>query len=86
MPKGGKSHCRSSQRVFDPRIKSHHYSQTWGSSGTSKEVKFFKELTFLGFVRYFSAKIEQSSKMSKTELKNAHLGRFFEVSSILAEK
>ena len=59
---------------------------TWGSSGASKEVKFFKELTFLGFVRYFSAKIEQSSKMSKTELKNAHLGWFFKVCSILAEK
>ena len=47
---------------------------TWGSSGASKEAKFFKELTFFSFVRYFSAKIEQSSKMSKTELKNAHLG------------
>ena len=59
---------------------------TWGSSRASKEAKFFKELTFLGFVCYFSAKIEQSSKMSKTELKNAHLGWFFKVYSILAEK
>ena len=59
---------------------------TWGSSGASKEAKFFKELTFLGFVRYFSAKIEQSSKMSKTELKNAHFEWFFKVYSILAEK
>ena len=42
---------------------------TWGSSGASKEAQFFKELIFLGFVRYFSAKIEQSSKMSKTEVK-----------------
>ena len=50
---------------------------TWGSSGASKEAKFFKELTFLGFVCYLSAKIEQSSTMSKTELKNAHLGFFF---------
>ena len=31
---------------------------TWGSSGASKEAKFFKELIFLSFVRYFSAKIE----------------------------
>ena len=59
---------------------------TWGSSGASKEAKFFKELTFCGFVCYFLAKIEQSSKMSKTELKNAHLGWFLKVFSILAEK
>ena len=59
---------------------------TWGSNWASKEVKFFKELTFLGFVRYFSAKIEKSSKMSKTELKNAHMGWFFKDCSILAEK
>ena len=59
---------------------------TWGSSGASKEAKFINELIFLGFVRYFSAKIEQPSEMSKTELKNAHLGRFFKVYSILPEK
>ena len=59
---------------------------TQGSSGASKEAKFFKELIFLGFMHYFLAKIEQSSKLSKTELKNAHLEWFFEVYSILAEK
>ena len=59
---------------------------TWGSNGASKEAKFFKELNFLGFVRYFSAKIEQSSKMPKTELKNAHFGWLFYVYSIWAEK
>ena len=60
---------------------------TWGSSWASTEVKFFKELTFLGFVCYLSAKIEQSSTMSKTELKNAHLRWvFFYVCSILTEK
>ena len=57
----------------------------WGSIGASKEAKFFKELTFIGFVRYFSAKIEQSSKTSKTELKNAHLGRLLKVLLCLAE-
>ena len=59
---------------------------TWASRGASKEAKFFKELTFLGFVHYFSAEIEQSSKMSKTKLKNAHFGWFLKVCSILAEK
>ena len=59
---------------------------TLGSSRASVEAKFFKEFTFLGFVRYFSAKIEQSSKMSKTELKNSHYGWFFKVSLVLAEK
>ena len=49
---------------------------TWGSSGASKEAKSFKELTFLGFVRYFSAKIEQSLKMYKTDLKMPILGGF----------
>ena len=49
---------------------------TWGSSDALKEAKFFKKLTFLGFVRYFSAKIEQSSKMFKTGLRDAHLGCF----------
>ena len=33
---------------------------TWGSSGASKEAKFFKELTFLSFVCYFSTKIEET--------------------------
>ena len=59
---------------------------TWGSIGASNEGKFFKELTFLGFVRYLSAKIEKSSKMAKTELKNAHLEWFIKVYSILTEK
>ena len=54
---------------------------TWGSSWASKEVKFFKKLTFLDFMRYFSAKIEQSNK-----LKNVLLWWFFKVCSILAEK
>ena len=59
---------------------------TLGSSGASKEAKFFKELTILRFVRYFSAKIEQT-------LKNHHKWTFFssvldifEDCSILAEK
>ena len=58
----------------------------WGSSGTSKEAKFFKKLTFLGFMCYFLAKIKQSSKTSKIELKDARFERFFKVCSILAEK
>ena len=33
-----------------------------GSSRVSKEAKNFKELKFLGFGRYFSAKIEQTDK------------------------
>ena len=49
---------------------------TCGSSEASKERKFYKELTLFGFVRYFSAKIEQSSKMFKTGLRNAHFGCF----------
>ena len=57
-----------------------------GSSGASKEAKFFKELTFLCFLRYFSAKTEQSSKMTKTVPKNAHFGWFLKDYSILAEK
>ena len=34
-----------------------------GSSGASKEAKFFKELTFLGFVHYFLAKIKKYPKL-----------------------
>ena len=74
---------------FNTKCKTGYISASlasWGSSGASKEAKFFKELGFLGLVRYFSAKIEQSSKMSKTKLENAHFGWFFKVYSILAEK
>ena len=60
--------------------------KVWENLLLTLYIKFFKELTFLGFVRYFSAKIEQSSKTSKTELKNACFGHFFKVCSILAEK
>ena len=74
-------------RVFLTKDSFHSTSlATWESSGASKEAKFFKELTFFGFVHYFSANIEQSSKTSKTQLKNACFGQFFEVCSILAEK
>ena len=55
---------------------------TWGSNGASKEAK----LTFLNLLRYFSAKIGQSSKTFKDELKSACLGQFLKVYSILAEK
>ena len=47
---------------FDPRFLSSTSLVTWGSSGASKEAKFYKELTFLGLVRYFSAKNEQNLK------------------------
>ena len=57
---------------------------TWGSSGTSKEGKFFKELTISRFVRYFSAKIEKSSKKHpKLALFSSNL-KVFEDHSILA--
>ena len=59
---------------------------TWKSSWALKEAKFFKILTFLGLECYFSAKVEQSSKMYKTELENVHLGCFFKVCSFWAEK
>ena len=71
---------------FNPRSILLHLSRDLGVKWHIKKAKLFKELTFLGFVRYFSAKIEQSSKMSKTELKNTHLGCFFKLYSILAEK
>ena len=59
---------------------------TWASTGASKEVKFFKELTFLGFACYFSAKIEKSSKTSKIQPNCVIFGWFFEVCSMLSEK
>ena len=57
-----------------------------GTSRVSKEAETFKELKFLGFVRYFSVRIEESSKTSKIQPKTAILGWFFQVCSILAEK
>ena len=59
---------------------------TWGSNWVSKEAKFFTKFNFLGFVCYFSAKIEQNTKTSKIKLKSTCFGWFFEVYSILAEK
>ena len=56
-----------------------------GSSRVSKETKNFKELEFLGLGRCFWVRIEESSKMSKTQPKTAIFGRFFKVCSILAE-
>ena len=60
--------------------------ETWGSSMASKEAKFIKEFDFLGFSRCFSAKIEQSSTMSKTWPNCVILGWFFEFCLILSEK
>ena len=58
----------------------------WGSSRVSIEAKFHKVSHFLGFVRYFSAKIEQSSKNHpKLALFSSNLN-VFEDYSILAEK
>ena len=59
---------------------------TWGSSWGSKEVKFIKELDFLGFSRCFLARIEKSSKTSKIQPNCVILRCFFEVCSILTEK
>ena len=59
---------------------------TWGSSRASKGGRFFNELIFHDFVCYVSAKIEQLSKTSKIELKDACLWQFLKVYSILAEK
>ena len=58
----------------------------WGSSRASIEAKFHKDFNFLGFVRYFSARIEKSSKRFKFELNDANFEWFFEDCSILAEK
>ena len=50
------------------------------------EAKFYKVSHFLGFVRYFSARIEQSSKNHpKLALFSSNLN-VFEDYSILAEK
>ena len=59
---------------------------TWGSSYGSKEAKFIKEFDFLGFSRCFSAKIEKSSKTSKTQPNCVTLRWFLEVCSIITEK
>ena len=59
---------------------------TWGSSGASKEAKFFKELTFLGFVRYFLAKIEQTLKNCPKQAFFSSVLDIFKDCSILAEK
>ena len=58
----------------------------WWASGASIEAKFLKVFNFLGFVRYFSARIELSPKTFKFELYDANFGWFFEDCSILAEK
>ena len=58
----------------------------WGSSRASIEAKFHKVSHFLGFVRYFLARIEQSSKNHpKLALFSSNLN-VFEDYSILAEK
>ena len=59
---------------------------TWGSSWASKEAKSIKEFNFLGFSCCFSARIEQSSRMSKIQPNCVILGWFFEFCSILSEK
>ena len=71
---------------FDPFAFHSNSLANWGSSGASIEAKFHKVFNFLGFVRYFSARIEQSSKTLKFEVNNANFGWFFEDCSILAEK
>ena len=58
---------------------------TWGSSGASKETKFFQEQTFF-ILKFCALLFSQNSKMSKTELRNVHFGQFFKVCSSLAEK
>ena len=61
-------------------------SQNWGSSRASIEAKFYKVSNFLGFMRYFSARIEQSSKNHpKLALFGSDLNVFDDF-SILAEK
>ena len=58
----------------------------WGSSRASIEARFHKVSYFLGFMRYFSAKIEQFSKSHpKLALFSSNLN-IFEDYSILAEK
>ena len=58
---------------------------TLGSNWVAIEAKFYEEFKFLGFMRYFSARFQQSSKMSKIEPKNAIFWWFFEVCAILDE-
>ena len=77
-------HC--TQGYLPPESFHSTSSALLGSSRVSKEAETFKELEFLGLVRYFSVRIEESSKMSKIQPKTAVLGWFFEVCSILAEK
>ena len=59
---------------------------TWGSSGVSKEAKFFKKLTTYRFVRYFSAKIEQTFKNHPKWAFFGSVLDIFEDCSVLAEK
>ena len=57
-----------------------------GSSRMSKEAKNFKELKFLGLGRYFSAKIEQTSKNLPKMVVFGWILDVFQDSSILTEK
>ena len=50
-----------------------------GSIWVAIEAKFNEEFKFLGFMRYFSARFQQSSKMSKIEPKNAILDGFLKI-------
>ena len=52
----------------------------------SKEAEIFKELEFLGLRRYFSAKIEQTSKHHPKMAVFGWILDVFEDSSILTEK
>ena len=57
-----------------------------GSSRMSKEAKNLKELKFLGLGRYFSAKIEQTSKNLLKMVVFGCILDVFQDSSILTEK
>ena len=74
---------------FKTKYKTQYISNSlasWGSSRASIEAKFYKVSNFLGFVRYFSAKNEQSSKnRPKLALFGSDLNVFDDF-SILAEK
>ena len=60
--------------------------QSQGSRWESIKAEFHEELKFLGFSLYSPVRIQQTSKMSKNELKNTIFGWFFKVCSNLAEK
>ena len=82
---GAKSQSRCTQGFLPKDLFHSTNLATWGSSGVSIGAKFFKELTFLEFVCYFSAKIEQYSKTSKTELKMPILGGFLKFAQFWLE-